>query len=214
MPRPLRFAPPGVPLHIIQRGNDRSTTFRVASDFDRYLGILLDESRRAECAIHAYVVMSNHVHLLATPATRGAASRMMQAIGRRYVPYVNLRHFRTGALWEGRFKSSAITSERHLLVCSKYIELNPVRAGMVEGPLDYARSSYRANAYGHADALITPHALYTALGATPSARQFAYRALFESTMDTNTLFGIRQALRRGRALDGHVWQRSDVVAAR
>jgi putative transposase len=178
MPRPSRLVLPGVPLHVIQRGNNRTTTFRDERDFERYRQALGDVGTHFRCAIHAYVLMTNHVHLLISPADASGPSRMMQALGRRYVPYVNGRHGRTGTLWEGRFKSYVIGSERHLLAVYHYIERNPLRAGMVDDPIAYRWSSHRHNAFGAHDALITPHAVYTALGGTPHARRMAYRALF------------------------------------
>jgi putative transposase len=146
-----------------------------------------------ECAIHAYVLMSNHVHLLITAEDVRGPSHMMQAVGRRFVQYVNTRHTRTGTLWEGRFRSSVVHSERYFFACSRYIELNPVRARMVDQPHEYRWSSYCRNALGVADRLITPFALYEALGARPADREAAYRALFDDPLTQDTLDTIRDA---------------------
>ena len=200
MARSRRLIIPGTPAHIIQRGHNRAPTFRGVEEFHRYRALLIDASLRFRCAIHAYVLMSNHFHLLATPEDPLGVSRMMQAVGRWYVRYVNKRHERTGSLWEGRFRSSLITSDRYLLTCSRYIELNPVRAGIVEDPGDYAWSSYRCNARGGPDELITPHQLYESLGMDAADRLESYRALFAVPMDPATIARIRDAARRGGVL--------------
>lgn len=204
MARPRRAILPGVPVHVIQRGNNRTATFHSADDCERYRDTLHQASQRFGCAIHAYVLMTNHVHLLITPEDDLGPSRMMQSIGRQYVRYANARHQRTGTLWEGRFKSSLVDSERYYLTCSRYIELNPVRAQMVDDPDQYRWSSHRHNAHGEADALITPHALYHTLGSSPADRQAAYRALFRSPLESRTLDIIRQAANNGGVLgDAH-----------
>ena len=200
MPRPPRLVLPGVPLHVVQRGNDRMATFHHATDRDCYRDALLHASRRFGCAIHAYVFMTNHVHLLITPDDDSSPSHMMQSIGRKYVRYINGRYERTGTLWEGRFKSSLVQSERYFLTCSRYIELNPVRAQMVAGPDQYRWSSHRHNALGEADALITPHETYHVLGSSLPERQAAYRALFAAPMESQTLELIRQAVNDGDVL--------------
>jgi putative transposase len=152
-----------MPMHVIQRGNNRDATFRVPSDYMRYRDILHAASQRSRCAIHAYVLMTNHVHMLLTPEEDDGPSRMMQLIGSRYVPYVNSRVPRTGTLWEGRYRSSLVNSDRYLFTCSRYIELNPVRARMTDDPGHYLWSSYLHNARGVHDPLITPHDLYRGL---------------------------------------------------
>ena len=162
--------------------------------------MLLETSQRFQCAIHAYVLMTNHVHLLVSARDSLGPSRMMQTIGRRYVRSVNIRRRRTGTLWEGRFKSSTIDSERYFLTCSRYIELNPVRAQMVDDVGDYRWSSYRHNAHGEHDALITPYVLYEALDTSPPLRRRAYRALFRHAIEPTALDTIRHAARRGTAL--------------
>lgn len=194
LPRPIV---PGQPLHIVQRGNNRTLTFAHSEDFGYYLRVLGDASSDFGCSIHAYALMSNHVHLLVTPRDDRAAARMMQAIGRRYVRYFNQGHGRTGTLWEGRFRSTVIDSERYFLACSRYVELNPVRAGIVREPAAYRWSSYRCNARGEPDALITPHPVYVALAATPAD---AYCALFADELGADMVDAIRRASRSGAAL--------------
>ena len=164
---------PGQALRIIQRGNNRQRVFFDPQDYQRYLDDVEAASRRYGCAIHAYVLMTNHVHLLVTPSNTEGPSRMMQAVGRRYVRYLNATYQRTGTLWEGRFKSGLIDSERYLLSCSHYIELNPVCAGMVTSPGDYPWSSYAHNALRRQDSRPTPHPLYGALGQSGPESQTA-----------------------------------------
>ncbi len=147
MPRQQRYRLPGVPQHVIQRGNNRQVTFFDNMDYRKYLDCLETAGDKYDCAIHAYVLMTNHVHLLMTPSEPDSISKVMQSVGRQYVQYINWSYKRTGTLWEGRYKASPIESERYLLTCYRYIELNPVRAGMVASPADYAWSSYRHNAF-------------------------------------------------------------------
>lgn len=154
------------------------------------------------CFIHAYVFMSNHVHLLVTPSRVDGIGRMMQTLGLRYVRYFNTRHERTGTLWEGRYRATLIESERYLLTCYRYIEQNPVRACVVPHPLEYRWSSHAANAFGAADWLVSPHARYLALGDDSAARCLAYRALFDQDIDADTIGAIRQAVSRQWALGG------------
>ena len=188
------------PLHIIQRGNNRHVIFFADDDYRRYLADLELTARRCGCAVHAYVLMTNHVHLLVTPEKTEGPSRMMQAIGRRYVRYVNQTYRRTGTLWEGRFKSALIDSETYLLACSRYIELNPLRARMVPHPREYGWSSYRHNAYGATDAVLSEHSLYQSLGTSPAERQAAYRALFEDDLDSVILTTIRSGTEKGEVI--------------
>lgn len=202
-------------MHVIQRGNNRTRIFRVPDDFARFRELLLEASRRFGCAIHAYVFMTNHAHLLITPDDDRGPSRMMQAIGQRYVRGMNARHRRTGTLWEGRFRSSLIDYERYLLACSRYIELNPVRARMVDAPDRYAWSSYRCNAYGAIDELVTPHAVYQGLDSSPAARQAAYRALFQVPLKSRVVERIRDAANRGSVLGGdHFRERIEATVGR
>jgi REP-associated tyrosine transposase len=212
MPRPLRFILPGHTLHLIQRGNNRSPCFVDDEDRQRYLAALLHASERAHCAIHAYVLMPNHSHLLVTAEDALAAARMMQSLGRIYVHYFNKRHSRTGTLWEGRYRSSLIDSERYFLQCSRYIEMNPVRAGLVNEPAAYRWSSFRSNAEGEPDMLIRRHSVYLALGRWGSARREAYRALFDTPLPWPTVDAIRRASSRSTVLG--VGDRSVIRAAR
>jgi putative transposase len=169
---------PGVPQHVVQRGNNRQPCFVAEEDYARYREDLHEAAAHCGCSIHAYVLMTNHAHLLVTGAATGAVSRMMQRLGRRYVAGFNASYRRTGTLWEGRFKSSLVDSRRYLLTCYRYIELNPVRAAMVADPAAYPWSSYRSNALGNEDGVISPHPVYLALGADAASRQAAYRTLF------------------------------------
>ena len=190
MARLPRFDLPGLPQHIIQRGNDRQACFADEADYLHYRQELGEAALRHGCALHAYVLMTNHVHLLVTPHEAGAASRMMQAIGRRYVGSFNARYRRTGTLWEGRFKAALVDSERYVLACYRYIELNPVRAAMTADPGDYRWSSHARNARGIHETRISPHPTYLRLGADDASRQEAYRCLFatgDDPSETNAL---------------------------
>jgi putative transposase len=200
MPRQPRYFLAGMPLHVIQRGNNRQPTFCSEDDFTRYRSDLLDAADRNRLAIHAYVLMPNHVHLLVTPEFPSSLPKTMQAVGRRFVPYFNAQYSRTGTLWEGRYRATAIEDERYLLTCMRYVELNPVRADLVKAPAEYAYSSHRANAWGVDDALICPHALLIALGATAAERGASYRALFNDALPQATLDAIRDATNKGWAL--------------
>jgi putative transposase len=200
MPRPPRVVLPGHTLHLIQRGNNRSSCFVDDEDRACYLAALLHASERARCPVHAYVLMPNHAHLLVTAGEASAPARMMQALGRSYVRHFNERHRRTGTLWEGRYRSSLIDSERYFLDCSRYIETNPVRAGLVSRPEEYSWSSFRSNAAGCSDALVRRHAAYLALGRCESTRREAYRALFETPLQLPVLDAIRCATNKGMPL--------------
>jgi len=194
MPRKPRFNLPGIPQHVIQRGNNRELCFFAEADYQRYLHDLSESATRFSCQLHAYVLMSNHVHLLVSSAQAYGISQMMQALGRRYVCYINRRYSRTGTLWEGRFKASLVDSENYLLTCMRYIEMNAVRANMVEHPAEYRWSSYAANAQGQQDPIVTPHPLYLALGSSADKRQMVYRELFRQSIDNPQLHEIRQTL--------------------
>ncbi len=200
MARLPRLAAAGLPHHLIQRGNDRQSVFREDADYARYLGWLREIAAAHGLAIHAYVLMPNHVHLLVTPPTDTAVSKAMQALGRRYVRWFNDKYGRTGTLWEGRFRSAVIDADRYLLACSRYIEMNPVRAGIVNAPDLYRWSSYAHHAGMHVDPLITDHSLVWALGNTPFERQLAYRRLFEADLAPALIELLRWATNRGRAL--------------
>ncbi len=200
MPRKPRFYLPDVPVHVIQRGNNRQATFFSDEDYQAFLNWLKEGADKHGCSIHAYVLMSNHFHLLVTPKARESISRMIQFVGRNYVTYVNHKYGRSGTLWEGRHKGCLIHGESYLLACSRYIELNPVRAGMVKTPGEYRWSSYRGNAHGEATEILGQHSLYLALGTTNETRQFAYRELFRNALDSDQLHSIRAAVQTGTPL--------------
>jgi putative transposase len=200
MARLARVCPMGAPQHVIQRGNNRQVCFGCEEDFAAYAGWLKEYASKFGVEVHAWVLMTNHVHLLCTPRREKAVSLLMQALGRRYVQYFNYTYKRSGTLWEGRFRSSLIQAEEYLLLVYRYIELNPVRANMVEQPSDYAWSSYQINALGKPDTLCTPHELYLALGDDPAQRQERYRALFAAEVDGELLSDIRKTLNSGMAL--------------
>jgi len=200
MPRRPRIKLAGIPQHIVQRGINREPCFFAEEDYHSYLHWLQKAAADWHCAIHAYVLMTNHVHLLVTPQTETGTAKLMQALGRRYVQYINRSYRRTGSLWEGRYKSSVIQAETYLLTCMRYIELNPVRAGMVQDPGQYRWSSYRHNGLGQADSRITPHPLYLALDRDATDRQAVYRTLFRSELDEEAINDIRLALSQGQTL--------------
>ena len=200
MPRHARLQLAGVPLHVVQRGNNRSPCFFADQDYRVYLRQLETLALRFQCRVHAYALMTNHVHLLLTPAENDSTSLLMKHLGQNYVQYVNRTRGRSGTLWEGRFKSSLVQQQRYLLRCQRYIELNPVRAGMVSHPREYPWSSYRANCELRASTLVAPHDTYLALGPTREARAMAYRHLFQSCLSDEDLHEIRSAARGGFAL--------------
>jgi putative transposase len=206
MPRSPRFDLAGVPQHVIQRGHGHAQCFFSPADYRCYLTQLLHASRRWQCAIHAYVLMSNHVHLLLTPTTVGALANMMQALGRNYVSYINATYRRSGTLWEGRYKSCLVEADDYLLTCYRYIELNPVRAGLVGEPSAYAWSSYGFNALGDSDPLIVPHSQYLALNSIVEERLRAYRQLFSHDLDSECLKEIRTYIQQQRALGSPAFQ--------
>jgi putative transposase len=194
MARKPRFNIPGIPQHVIQRGNNRDPCFFGSQDCHFYLDALQAASEKSRCAIHAYVLMTNHVHLLVTPGEGGSISAMMQSLGRRYVRYINDVYQRTGTLWEGRYKACIVECERYLLACYRYIELNPVRAGMVDVPGSYPWTSYRHNALEYPDALVTEHEIYRALGKSAEGRCRAYRALFVYHLSEDEMQAIRASV--------------------
>jgi putative transposase len=179
-------------MHIVQRGHDRRECFRTDDDFRHYRSLLGDSAQRASCEVHAYVLMTNHVHLLVTPRDHRAAARMMHRAAGVYGHRFNSKYERSGTVWEGRYWSCLIESERHLFACSRYLELNPVRAGMVNHPRDYRWSSYRANAECGDDPLLTPHLLYNGLGGTNRERAASYADLFSLVIDPAALKAIRR----------------------
>lgn len=200
MPRRSRIRLPGLPLHIVQRGVNRTACFLSDGDRMHYLDLLGRAAAGEGCSVHAYVLMSNHVHMLVSPSEPSSPSRMMKRLGEVYVAHFNKRHGRTGTLWEGRFKSSVVDSALYLLQCYRYIELNPVRAGMVTRPRDHPWSSYRANAEGAASILLTPHPEYIALAATVEERCATYRRLFGAAMSDDELELMRRSINSGSPL--------------
>ena len=196
MPRKPRIDLPGMPQHVIQRGNNREPCFYATSDYYYYLETLGEALQRYNCQLHSYVLMTNHVHLLVTPLASYGISHMMQAIGRKYVQCINRIYRRSGTLWEGRYKASLIDSDAWLLTCMRYIEMNPVRAAMVSHPGEYRWSSYAANAQGLPNSLLRPHDLYLALGNNPADRQYAYRELFRRELDSSQIHEIREVLKQ------------------
>ncbi|MFZ4873989.1 transposase [Janthinobacterium sp. Mn2066] len=194
MARRLRIVLPGVPLHVIQRGSNRQMCFLDAQDCQRYLGYLHSCLAIAPCELHAYVVMGNHVHLLLSAQDVAYPSALMKALNQRYTQYFNWRYGRSGSVWEGRYKSCLVQGERYLLICQRYIELNPVRAGMVAMPGQYRWSSYRANAQRMSDELLTPHPVYLRLGQNVIERQQAYQSLFQDDLPLHAVTQLRAAL--------------------
>ena len=193
MPRRPRVMLPNVPVHIIQRGNDRHVCFVADEDYLRYLDWLEEFADKHGCSVRAYTLMTNHVHLLLTADSAEGIGQLMKALGQRYVQYFNRSYLRSGTLWEGRFRSCLLQDDAYLLACMRYIELNPVRALMADHPGEYRWSSYRVNGQGEASSLIRPHALYDQLGSDPAHRQAAYRELFRYQLDPGVVDEIRQA---------------------
>ncbi len=200
MPRRPRIHIDGVPLHIVQRGHNRGACFFDDQDRHAYLGWLRDALQREHCQLHAYVLMTNHVHLLLTPEHATSVPPLLISVGRRYVQYINRTYGRTGTLWDSRYKSSLVQAETYLLLCQRYIELNPVRASMVSDPGEYPWSSYRANALGLADPILSAHPLYLALGADDASRGEAYRNLFRTALDDAPLADLRMALNQDQPI--------------
>ena len=206
MPRLPRFDLAYVSQHVIQRGHDGNACFLAPGDYRCYLTQLLHASRRWDCAVHAYVLMPNHVHLLVTPSRVTSLASMMQAVGRNYVSYFNAMHRRSGTLWEGRYKSCLIGAD-YVLTCQRYIELNPVRAGLTGEPSSYAWSSYGCNALGFDDLVVAPHTEYVALGSYPEQRLRAYRQLFTVDIESDVLGEIRSYIQQQRALGSPLFQK-------
>jgi putative transposase len=197
MPRPPRIRLPGITFHVVQRGNDRNRTFFVNDDYRAYLNLLNFVSHRYETDVHAYVLMTNHVHLLMTSRLPDGVSRTMQNAAAGYSRRINERLERTGTLWEGRFRSSPIDSDYYALACYRYIELNPVRAGMVASPADYRWSSYHENTGRRSLSIVKPHASYLALGASPRDQRKSYRAIVDGKIPERDLDEFRFGARKG-----------------
>lgn len=209
MARLPRYILPGQPQHIIQRGNNRQPIFTCDADFQFFRDAMVLASEKHGLSIHAYVWMSNHIHLLATPDSEHSISRVFQSVGRKYVQYFNHTYRRTGTLWEGRFRATVVDSEAYLMTLMRYIELNPVRAGMVAHPRDYAWSSYSCNAEGAAGVnadWIKPHALYVQLADEPHERLLAYRGLFIVAIEHADLALIRDSTHKGWALGSELFK--------
>ena len=200
MARLPRLTLPGYPHHVIQRGNNRQAIFSSPADYQTLLDLLRINAEKFGVAIHAWVLMTNHFHLLATPQTADALPQMMQAVGRSYVRYFNDLQGRTGTLWEGRYKSTLIQTDRYLLACMAYIDLNPVRAGLVAQAADYAWSSHGHYIGRKTDKLITPHPLYWELGNTPFAREAAYADLVRAGVSDQQRADLTQSALSGWAL--------------
>jgi len=207
MARLPRLTLPGYPHHVIQRGNNRQAIFASVQDYQTLLDLLDENAKKFGVAIHAYVLMSNHFHLLATPQTVDGLPQMMQAVGRRYVRYFNNLQKRSGTLWEGRYKSTLIQTDRYLLACMAYIDLNPVRAGLEHQARDYPWSSHGHYIGQRIDKLITPHTLFWELGNTPFSREAAYAELVQSGISP-----VQQAALTDSALRGWALGEPDFVA--
>ncbi|MCK5540561.1 MAG: transposase [Deltaproteobacteria bacterium] len=200
MPRKPRFYQPGVPAHVFQRGHNKLPVFFEDFDYLEYLRCLKKSADKYGCDIHAYVLMTNHVHLLLTPQREDSISQMFQSIGREYVRYINQKYQRCGGLWEGRHKGNIIESCRYLLLAMRYIERNPVRAGIVKHPAEYRWSSYIANALGKSSAILQPQEEYLALEQTSQGRCTSYKALFKEITNIDEQELIRQSLSSGTPL--------------
>lgn len=192
MARMPRLVIPGQPMHIVQRGNNRQATFFADEDYRYYLDALRIAIKEYPVKVHAYVLMTNHVHLVLTPEAEDALSRFMQSVGRRYVRYVNRVYKRSGTLWEGRYRSAVIDSDAYLLKCYRYVEMNPVRAGMVAEPHDYAWSSFGGNALGKVDEVLYAHEIYNSLGMDNAQRQNNYLSLFKQYLSSADMRELRE----------------------
>ena len=200
MPRKPRFFLPDVPIHAIARGHNKNAIFKSDADKATYLEMAKEAAAFLQVSVHAYVLMDNHVHWLISSADPQNLSKFMQSLGRKYVPYFNHKYGKTGTLWQGRFKASLVNTDVYLLRCYQYIELNPVRAGMVSSPQDYTWSSYRANALAEANAVVSPHSVYQQLGKTKALQAAAYQASFSPGLVTEALNEIRSAVQTGTPL--------------
>ena len=200
MARLARLNLPSIPQHAIQRRNNKQVSFFNDKDYAVYLDKLKLHSKKYSVAVHSYLLMTNHVHLLMTPETEQGVSQMMQSLGRYYVRYIYQTHERTGTLWKDRYKSTLVDADNYFLTVSRYIELNPVRAEMVAHPAEYPWSSYQYSALGKSIELITPHFLYQGLAETEKTRQKRYTALFDKMMPDYTLEEIRDSINRAWVL--------------
>lgn len=201
-------------MHVIQRGNDRGAIFFADADYAQYRDWLIEAAAAQRLGVHAYVLMTNHVHLLVTPESAESLARTMQSLGRRYVRHVNAVYRRTGTLWEGRYRATPIDSDRYFISCCRYIELNPVRAKMVDHPRQYRWSSYRAHAEGKEDPLAAFHSTFRRLGQTARARQETYRLLIREKLEPSFVEGLRRATNGGWAFGDERFQKQIAAAAR
>lgn len=213
MARLPRLYLPGCPQHVIQRGNGRRTVFLDDADRQAYLGWLASVVRDYRLELLAYVLMDNHVHLLVIPPAEGMLGRALQSLGRRYVRYFNDRHGRAGTIWEGRYRATIVDSERYLIECMRYIDLNPVRAGVVSDPAAFRWSSYRHHAGIDTAPFLSDHSLFWALGNTPFSRQAAYRELCAEGMAQSAAQTISDATNKGWALGSEVFLAQAAPAA-
>jgi len=204
MPRPPRANVCDVPCHVVHRGNNRQAVFFETADYVRCRTELAEAARCHACEVHAYVLMTNHIHLLATQLRPDGIARMMQWIAGRHAMHINRRRARTGTLWQGRYHASVVVSDRHFFECQRYIELNPVRAALVANPADYEWSSFAHNALGQEDECVTEHGLYRGLGPDPNARLQAYKTIVTEAMSDVSLAEVRFALRRNAPLGARV----------
>jgi len=206
MARPPRLSLPSYPHHVTQRGNNRQPIFLAPNDYEVFLECLREAKRKCRARLYAYVLMTNHVHLLVEPEQEGGLGRFMQSVGRRYVRYINDAHARTGTLWEGRFKSAVVSRDEYLIMCSRYIELNPVRAGMVRHPQDYRWSSYHRRALGRPDELLDEDPWYVSLGKTTQDRVRVYASWLEASISDKEWELIRRATQQGRVVGSASFQ--------
>jgi len=208
MTRQPRLSVPPFPQHVIQRGNNRQPCFLAPDDYRFYLECLGEALRKYDVRVHAYILMTNHAHLLMTPETETGVGRVMQSVGRRYVQHFNNLYERSGTLWEGRYRSSLVQDQHYLLTCHSYIELNPVRAGVVNDPGDYLWSSFASNALGSADPLLTPHPEYLSLGRSDAERRSAYRRLTGTFIQSELLETIRDSINGNRVFGSSAFQQN------
>ena len=204
MPRQPRFVVPDIALHVRHRGNNGQACFVVDGDRLVYLANLRELCAKTRCALHAYCLMTNHVHLLLTPPDTASCASLMRDLGQRYVQYFNRRHGRSGTLWEGRYRSCLVDSAHYVLGCYRHIERNPVRARMVHAPSDYRWSSHLANCGRTASTMLVPHEEYAALATDDDARHTAYVGLFDVEEEASFLAAIRDATDGGYALLGEM----------
>nr|WP_229499295.1 transposase [Pseudoduganella ginsengisoli] len=201
MPRLLRIPSTCAPLHVVQRGHNRCEVFRREYDYLMYLAALQWALEHYRCDLHAYTLMTNHVHMLISPRDLDSLPRLFMSLGSRYGGYFNQKYQRSGSLWSGRYYASLILSDEHLMRCYRYIELNPIRAGMTDAPGEYRWTSYRCNGEGQLDELIVPHELYLRLGRDDATRQANYRDLCAQALLPQEMTEIRRALKRGTPLE-------------